>query len=61
MPGLSFALSIAPVAETPATGAYDTIRYVLFGFAVLLLFVIIALGYAIQASLQIKRKQFLEK
>ena len=60
MPGLSFALSIAPVAETPATGAYDTIRYVLFGFAVLLLFVIIALGYAIQASLQIKKKQFLK-
>lgn len=61
IPGLSFALSVAAPAETPATGAYDTIRYVLFGFAVLLLFVIIALGYAIKASLQIKRKQFLKK
>lgn len=61
IPGLSFALSTAPPVETPATGAYDTIRYVLFGFAVLLLFVIIALGYAIKASLQIKRKQLLKK
>lgn len=61
IPGLSFALSVVPPVETPATGAYDTIRYVLFGFAVLLLFVIIALGYAIKASLQIKRKQFLKR
>jgi len=58
IPGVSFALSVAAPAETPATGAYDTIRYVLFGFALLLLFVIIALGYAIKASLQIKSKQF---
>lgn len=61
MPGLSFALSVAAPAETPATGAYDTIRYVLFGFALLLLFVIIALGYAIKASLQIKAKQFAKR
>lgn len=61
MPGLSFALSVAAPAETPATGAYDTVRYVLFGFALLLLFVIIALGYAIKASLQIKAKQFAKR
>lgn len=61
MPGLSFALSEPQIAETPATGAYDTIRYVLFGFALLLLFVIIALGYAIKASLQIKAKQFAKR
>lgn len=60
VPAVSFALSVVP-AETPATGAYDTIRYVLFGFAVLLLFVIIALGYAIKASLAIKGKQLANK
>lgn len=56
MPMLSFAQEAA-AAATPATGAYDTIRYVLAGFAVLLLFVIIALGYAIKASLDIRKKQ----
>ncbi|RYD99583.1 MAG: c-type cytochrome [Sphingobacteriales bacterium] len=61
IPAVSFALSVVPPAETPATGAYDTIRYVLFGFALLLLFVIIALGAAIKASLQIKSKQFAKR
>lgn len=59
MPALGFAQEAA--AATPATGAYDTIRYVLAGFAVLLLFVIIALGYAIKASLEIRKKQLINK
>ena len=59
-PAMSFAQEAA-AAVTPATGAYDTIRYVLAGFAVLLLLVIVALGYAIKASLDIRKKQMMNK
>jgi cytochrome c oxidase cbb3-type subunit 3 len=53
LPTLLFAQGQAPAAAGP----YDIIRYVLAGFAVLLLFVIVALGYAIKASLEIRKKQ----
>lgn len=59
-PEMSFGQEAA-TAVTAATGAYDTIRYVLAGFALLLLFVIIALGYAIKASLEIRKKQTMNK
>lgn len=60
VPAMSFAQETAG-ALTPATGAYDTIRYVLAGFAILLLLVIISLGYAIKASLDIRKKQMMNK
>lgn len=50
-------LLFAQGQDTLATGPYDIIRYVLAGFALLLLFVIIALSYAIKASLEIRKKQ----
>lgn len=57
----SFPLSSwAQNAPSAQTGAYDTIRYVLAGFAFLLLLVIIALGYAIKASLDIRKKQLMK-